>query len=74
MKTIFKFTLILVLLWIGIKSLMNIARGEDSLLSLVIDLTIFVLFVGSPATYFWSYSIDNAFNDSDENNNEQENN
>lgn len=71
MKTIFKFTLILILVWVGIKSIMEVARGEDSLLDLIIDLTLFILFVGSPAVSFWGHAIDTALNDSDEDNNKE---
>lgn len=71
MKTIFKFTLIFVLIWIGMNSLMNIAKGEDSMMDLIIDLILFVLFVGSPATSFWGRAIDVALNDSDENDNKE---
>ena len=51
--------------------LMNIAKGEDSMMDLIIDLILFVLFVGSPATSFWGRAIDVALNDSDENDNKE---
>lgn len=71
MKAIFKFTLIFILLWIGTKSIIDIAKGEDSLLDLIIDITLFILFIGSPATSFWGRAIDNAINDSDEDQNKE---
>lgn len=47
MKKIFKFIIILFCIWAGTKSILEVGRGEDSILSFVIDMGIFILLVGS---------------------------
>lgn len=72
MKTIFKLGLIFLFMWLGIKSLMDI-RSEETLLSVVLDIFIFILFIGSPASNYWGHVLDNLFDMKTEDKNNEEN-
>lgn len=65
MKKIFKFAIIFLCLWVGTKSILQIGRGSDSFLDLILDLGIFIIFVGSPAATYWGNAIDKAFDEPD---------
>lgn len=72
MKTVFKLALIYFFLWIGIKSIMDI-RTEETMLWVVLDIALFIIFVGSPASNYWGHVLDDLFEIKKENKNNDEN-
>lgn len=70
MKQIFKLALIFFFMWIGVKSLGDFIKGEDTKIGLLIDVILFIVFLGSPATSYWGELMDKIFNSVEETNEE----
>ena len=68
MKYIFKFGIMFFLIYFGTKGIMDVARTEIPSTKLYIDLFIYIMFVGFPAMSYWGQSIENAFKEEPENN------
>ena len=73
MREVFKLTLIFLFVWIGIKSLLDITKDDISSFSLVVDILLFITFIGSPAATYWANKIDNIFKTTEKDNVEENN-
>lgn len=66
MKKLLKFIILFFCLWVGTKSILEFREPDETLTSAIIDLFLFIIFIGSPAASFWGYQIDQAFGSEEE--------
>lgn len=68
MRTIFKFLIIFICLWVGTRSVLSIPSDIDYGYGTIIDILLYIIFVGTPAANYWGNSIDKAFSEPEEEN------